>query len=130
MQTHHVLFVFLILLLLLCGCTTDKSALSPDADKTGALDPLTTLNNSLVEEPENPDLWYAVAEILYEKGDIKGALDAITRAAEFSPGNSTILLTKAQMLITAGERDRANRELLKVLDLLPGNKTALDLLSS
>lgn len=131
MQTHHVLFVILIMLLLLCGCITDKNGIEPETNNSE--DPttiLTNLNNLLTLDPKNPDLWYVKAKELYENGDVDGALDAITKAAEYNPRNGTILLTKSQILITAGERERAGRELLKVLDLLPGNETALNLLSS
>jgi predicted Zn-dependent protease len=80
MQAHHVLFIFLILLLLFCGCITDTNVTAPDTE-SGTPDTLATLQSLLESDPENPDLWYAMAEILKEQGDNEGAIHAITRAA-------------------------------------------------
>jgi tetratricopeptide (TPR) repeat protein len=131
MQTHYAILICFILLLLVCGCVIEKKEFSTEIIPTEPdKEIFVTLNERINTTPDNADLWYAKAELLSQQGDIPGSLDAITRAAQLSPRNSTILLKKAAILIKAGERERANREILNVLDILPGNKSALDLLAS
>jgi len=67
---------------------------------------------------------YTLAEILYENGDLHGAIRAIEAARSYDPNDTYLAARLSVMLVEAGEQHRARRLILRVLSRDPMNELA------
>lgn len=76
-------------------------------------------------EPENPKVYMLIGDALSRKGDLRGALEYYDRSLDLDPGQVTLAIRRAGMLVAMGESERAMQSLNLYARLFPGNPDVL-----
>jgi predicted CXXCH cytochrome family protein len=79
-------------------------------------------------QPANPRYSYVHAIALSEIGDVRGAINVLSRAHERHPGEREIVTALVEYSARAGDRDAAIRWTKKLAELSPGDSQAQELL--
>jgi tetratricopeptide (TPR) repeat protein len=75
----------------------------------------------LIQEYKSPDVYFELGRLLYNQGDIDGAIIQFRQAITTSPNHSNSLYSLGLAYEAKGETEEALKYFLKALDLNPGN---------
>ncbi|MCX7817650.1 MAG: polysaccharide deacetylase family protein [Kiritimatiellae bacterium] len=76
-------------------------------------------------EPENPKVYMLIGDALSRKGDLRGAVEHYDRSLDLDPGQITLAIRRAGVLVAMGESERAMQSLNLYARLFPGNPDIL-----
>lgn len=77
-------------------------------------------------QPDNPQGWNSLGYDLLNAGDLRGALEAYTRAIELEPKRASAHYNVARICARMGDRAQAIEHLLKAVELQPDMVDRLD----
>ncbi len=73
-------------------------------------DALREMEIELARDPKSRRAWYLKGSILLDRGDLDGAVDALSRAAQFDAGSADVRMSYCNALRLSGRYEEAGRE--------------------
>lgn len=77
-------------------------------------------------QPDNPQGWHSLGYDLLNAGDLRGALEAYTRAIELEPKRASAHYNVARICARMGERSKAIEHFVRAVELQPDFIERLD----
>jgi Tfp pilus assembly protein PilF len=87
------------------------------------------LNQCLTHVPEDPDVWFALAQCSYERGETGVAMEQLGRTLEADPDHFEARRLKGQLLLAGEEYESARTELEAVVAARPYDLLAREALA-
>jgi tetratricopeptide (TPR) repeat protein len=112
-----LLFICLIFILTSCGDETKKANDINKTKQSTKVDPLKALNQKLVADPNNPNLYHERCLYFFNNAVYDKAMDDISRALSIDSMNPDFIYTKGDIFYTVMRFDDATVEFAKALKI-------------